>query len=249
MDRSRSSSTRLSDFFVIGRGDILFPNITFPLLNPGSDRPSSLTHCGSDLSITGYCPDKRGRGVIPTPLPSFFLTGEVPPPMCRSNRGSSPSPLRIVNWGVPSPHQTRARSFTIFPKKPVGATSHAGDSTRNTGYGHAGKEPFAAKGGGGDPHPPPFFFLTGGVPPTHIPGQQGSPPSPAYHTVSRTREAITTGSGAGEIFFQEVKSLSKLPFIKKSLMPGYFDCRQTSARFHRSSQWLCSLRPEEKQPI
>lgn len=35
-----------------------------------------------------------------------------------------------------------------------------------------------AWGEGGDPYPPPFFFSRGGVPSSHVPGQQGGHPPP-----------------------------------------------------------------------
>ena len=100
-----------------------------------------------------------GRGVIPLP-PSFFF---------------------FVEGITPPPPQVPAGPCHHDSGKPPGSTSHAGDSTRNTGWGHAEKEPVRGHGGRGViPLPPLSLFFRRGSPPTLVSGQVGVP-TPRYY--------------------------------------------------------------------
>ena len=90
-----------------------------------------------------------GRGVIPLPPLLLFF-----------RRGSPPHPCAGPTGGYPPPPQVPAGPCHHNFRKPPESTSHAGDSTRNTGFGHAEKEPVRGHGGeGGDPPTPPLSFF------------------------------------------------------------------------------------------
>jgi len=110
---------------------------------------------------------RGGGGWPPTPPPQFFEQGITPPPMCR------------IKWGVPPAPPVPAGHFPLFPENPAGTPFHVGDSTRNTGFGHAKNKPFCGQEGeGGDPLPPHHLFFWRGSPPSPCAGSSGGTPSP-----------------------------------------------------------------------
>src|SRR5271157_2784324 len=111
---------------------------------------------------------RGGGGYPPPPLTSFFQVGGTLPPMCRASSGY-PLPLRSPA-GQPDDN----------PPKTQNPSPHAGDSMRNTDFGHAEKEPVACMGGGGYPPPPPTsFFQVGYTLPPMCRASSGYPPPPA----------------------------------------------------------------------
>jgi|GEM_PF-6496045 hypothetical protein len=126
-------------------------------------------------------------GWPPPPHTLFFKEGITPLPICR------------CRWGVPSPPSgpdwpPSSKKMVIVPGFPPRR-----NSTRNTGFGCAKKEPLSGQGGrGGSPYPPTHYFSKRGSPPTPYAGAGGGyPPLRPGPTLLLILVGKTCGTGTG----------------------------------------------------
>ncbi len=103
--------------------------------------------------------------------------------MCRANRGSPPSPCVGQSGGIPPPPTGSKEGVTSISKILEKPRHHDESFTRNAGYSHAKmgvvSQPAYLEEGA---YPPFTIFSGGGIPPTHVPGQQGITPLPLCWT-------------------------------------------------------------------